>query len=124
MTEDEMRRLFSEMRDEPVPADSLARVRMGVDRRRRRQVVPWKILAGLAAAACIVAGFLILRPEKPVQQTGTVEIAQVLAAAPAEIPAPPAPKAKRVPRPRRVEAVPVSIRIETADPDVVILLVN
>jgi hypothetical protein len=124
MTEDEMRDLFREMREEPVPADSLARVRQGVEQRRRR-AAPWKILAALAAAACIVAGFLILRPGKPVQPASLPEIAQVTAAAPAEIPVPPAPKAKRARRRTpRAQAVPVLIRIETPDPDVVILLVN
>jgi len=124
MNEEEMRELFREMREEPVPADSLARVLAAVEQRRLHRVVPWKILAALAAAACIVAGFLILRPGKPVQQTGPVEIARAIPAVPAEIPVPPAPKAKRARRPQHVETVPVSIRIETPDPDVVILLVN
>ncbi len=124
MTEHEMRNLFREMREEPVPADSLTRVRQRVEQRRRR-TAPWKILAVLAAAACIVAGFLILRPGKPVPPVSLPEIAQVLPAAPAEIPVPPAPKAKHARRPTpRAQAVPVLIRIETPDPDVVILLVN
>ena len=123
MNEQEIRELFREMREEPVPADSLARVRARVDQRRRR-VGPWKILAALAAAACIVVGILILRPGKPIQRVSAPEIAQVIPAAPVEISVPPVPKARRVPRPRRAEAVPVLIRIETPDPDVVILLVN
>ena len=37
MNEQEMRELFREMRDEPVPADSLARVRAGVDQRIQKK---------------------------------------------------------------------------------------
>ena len=127
MNENEMRDVFRAMREEPVPADSLARVRAAVDQRGQSSAL-WKILALLAAAACLVAGFLILRPGKPVPKTAPVEIARTLpatatAAAP-EISVPPAPKAKRARRPRPVVSVPVSIRIETPDPDVVILLVN
>ena len=124
MNENEMRDVFRAMREDPVPADSLARVRAAVDQRRRSSA-PWKILALLAAAACLVAGFLILRPGKPVPKVAPVEIARTLPAAMApEISVPPAPKAKRTRRPRPVESVPVSIRIETPDPDVVILFVN
>lgn len=123
MNEDEMRELFREMREEPVPADSLARVRVGVEQRRRR-AAPWKILAAVAAAACIAAGFLFLTPGKPVQPASLPEIAQVTPAAP-EISVPPASKPKRARRRAlRTQAVPVLIRIETPDPDVVILLVN
>ena len=53
MTEREIQDLLRDMREEPVPADSLARVRMGVDQRRRR-VMPWKILAVLAVAVLLV----------------------------------------------------------------------
>ncbi len=123
MNENEMRDVFRAMREDPVPADSLARVRAAVDQRRRSSA-PWKILALLAAAACLVAGFLILRPGKPVPKAAPVEIAQTLPAVAPEISVPPAPKAKRARRPQPVESVPVSIRIETPDPDVVILLVN
>jgi hypothetical protein len=63
---------------------------------------------------------------QPVQNVSPPEVAQVLP--PAEIPALPEIPARPAPRPKRVrlrpEAVPVSIRIETPDPDVVILLVN
>ena len=130
MTEDEMRKLFREMRDEPVPADSLARVRAGVDQRihQRPWVSGWKIAAILVMAGCVVAGFLWLKAPRPVQQVNPPVIAQVLP--PVEIPAVPEVSVRRAPRPKRarprpvVEGVPVSIRIETPDPDVVILLVN
>jgi hypothetical protein len=131
MKEQEMRELFREMRDEPVPADSLARVRAGVEQRIHRKpwLSAWKIAAALVMAGFIVGAYFLLRPVKsvPIEQASPPEVAQVLPPAeiPAlpEIPARPAPRPKRV-RLRPVEAVPVSIRIETPDPDVVILLVN
>jgi len=133
MNENEIRELFREMRDEPVPADSLARVRAGVDQRihRRPWLSAWKIAAALVMAGCIVAGFVLLRPARkpaPIERPVAPEIAQVLP--PVEIPAPPGVPVRTAPRPKRaqprpaVEGVPVSIRIETPDPDVVILLVN
>ena len=133
MTEDEMRKLFREMRDEPVPADSLARVRASVDQRihQRPWLSVWKIAAALVMAGCIVGAFLLLRPGKsvPIEQVSPPEIAQVLpvpmeSAAPPKIPVRVASRPRRA-RPRAVvEGVPVSIRIETPDPDVLILLVN
>jgi hypothetical protein len=132
MKEDELRELFREMREEPVPADSLARVRASVDQRihDRRWLSAWKMAAALVMVGCIVAGYLWLRPAKvvqPVQKVSAPEIAQVLP--PVEMPALPEIPVRSAHRPKRarsrpVEAVPVSIRIETPDPDVVILLVN
>jgi len=129
MTEREIQDLFREMRDEPVPADSLARVRLGVEERTAKRS-GWKWVVPLALAASVVAGFLLLRPTKslvPVEQPGTPAIAQVLP--PPELPiqtAQTALRPKRVrPRPQRVASVPTMlIRIETPDPDVVILFVN
>jgi hypothetical protein len=125
MTEQEMRELFREMREEPVPADSLARVRVVVDRRIARRDW-WKLAIPLAVAGCIVAAFLMLRPAKtPVRTIEVVqpEIAQVLPQS--ELPVQTALRPKRSrPRPRPVEGEPVLIRIETPDPEVVILLVN
>jgi hypothetical protein len=132
MNEQEIRKIFREMRDEPVPADSLARVRAGVDRQTQKRpwMYAWKIAMALVMAGCVVAGFLWLRPGKsvPIQQVSQPENAQVLP--PVEIPALPKIPARRAPRPRRsrarpvVDGVPVSIRIETPDPDIVILFVN
>jgi hypothetical protein len=124
MNEQEMREVFREMREEPVPADSLARVRARLDQRVGRRSW-WKFAVPLVAAGCMVAGFLLLiRPAKePVRivEPAPVEIAQ--GQPPAEIPIPVAPRPRRV-RPRPAQAVPVLIRIETPDPDVVILFVN
>ena len=126
MNEDEMRELFREMRDEPVPADSLARVRLGVDQRIRKThwLTPLKIAAALVMAGCVVAGFVLLRPVRTpvqIQPPRQPEVAQVLPPPEAPVPAAPRPRRAR-PRPAKVE--PISIRIETPDPDVVILLVN
>jgi hypothetical protein len=124
MNEQEMRDLFREMRDEPVPADSLARVRAGVDRRIARRNW-WKLTIPLAVAGCIVAAFLMLRPAKtPVR---TIEIVQPEIAEVIPAPEPPVRSVSRprpVRRPQRVEGGPMLIRIETPDPEVVILLVN
>src|SRR5689334_11004199 len=82
MNEQEIRDLFREMRDEPVPADSLARARMGVAERigaerigRKRWWVPL-----LAIAGCLIGAFLLLKPAKapvPVQHPALPEVAQV-----------------------------------------------
>ena len=125
MTEQEMREVFREMREEPVPADSLARVRAGVDQRvgKRRW---WKFAVPVLVVGCIVAGFLFLKPAKiPVRtiEPAPLEIAQV--PPPKEIPVRIAPRPMRVrPRPQQVTTGPLLIRIETPGPDVVILLVN
>jgi len=123
MTEDEIRSLLREMREEPIPADSLARVRLGVEKRSGKRS-GWKWVVPLALAATVVAGFLLLRlakaPVRPVE-SAPIEVAQVQP--PPETPVRAAPHSKRV-RPEQVKAVPVLIRIETPDPDVVILFVN
>lgn len=132
MTEREIQDLLREMRDEPVPADSLTRVRVGVEERigKKSWIAGWKIAAALVMAGCIVGAFLLLRPGKPesIERPVVAEIAQVLP--PAESPLAVERPVVRVARAKRarprpvVETVPVSIRIETPDPDVVILLVN
>jgi hypothetical protein len=131
MTDDQMRGLFKEMRDEPVPADSLARVQLKVDERvspsPRRSMWWWR----LAAAALVVVftlGLLWKTPQAPLIATkppNPVETAKV------ERPAVADPPVVRPARPRRVEpaAQPtppgaVAIRIETPDPDVVIILLG
>ena len=124
MTEQEMRDLFREMREEPVPADSLARVRLKVDKRIGQRNW-WKFVVPLVAASCMVAGFLLLRPAGktvPIVLPPPPEVARALP--PLEIPTPAVSRPRRVPRPQHVEGAPVLIRIETPDPEVVILLVN
>ena len=59
MKEDEIRGLFRGMREEPVPLESLVRVRVLVEDRIRRRA-PWKIAAwAMAFAALSIAAFVI-----------------------------------------------------------------
>ena len=125
MTEDQMREIFREMRDEPVPADSLARVRARIEQPASKGNW-WKFAVPVAAAGCIVAGFLLMRPVRTIHtpappEMAPSEIAQVQA--PPEIPVRALTRPRRA-RPKPVAGAPVLIRIETADPEVVILLVN
>jgi hypothetical protein len=134
MTEDQIRELFREMRDEPVPPGSLARVRIGVaergrERGRERSQArswSWKIAALLLATGCVVLGALLFRPAAPIQKPELPMIARQ-AEVPVQRPAEPQTvrPVKHV-RKKAVAARPpgMLIRIETPDPDVVILLVN
>ena len=132
MTEDEIRLLLRELRDEPVPADSLARVRLAVAERSRRTSWlsgRWRMVGVIAATAMIVVIAMWLRPFR---QSSTPESALV------PVPPPPAVSQPTVKTPIKVAAKPkkenrrkaapkgegVLVRIETADPDVVILLVG
>jgi len=127
MTEDEIRELLREMRDEPVPPDSLARVRLGVAERGQARSGR-KIAALLLAAACLVLGVFLFRPAVPARKPGPVAIArqaEVPMLRPVQAPAVHSVKQTR----RRAAQSPkppgVLIRIENSDdPDVVILLVN
>ena len=135
MTEDQIRELFREMRDEPVPPDSKARVRMAVAERtqswpeklRRR----WKWLAALVAPACLLLVMLTTREKKIVLPPPPVVNPPVVASV--ETPAPAPPPQTHIVRARRHIAKPPReiasaganlIRIETPDPDVVILLIG
>ena len=135
MTEDEIRKLFREMRDEPVPPDSRARVRMAVAERtqswpeklRRR----WKWIAAVLASACLLLVLVMTRENKMVPPPAPVVNPPVVASVetPAPVP-PPRPHIvrarRRIAKPRR-ETAPGGaslIRIETPDPDVVILLIG
>jgi hypothetical protein len=120
MNEDQIRELLRDMRDDPVPADSLARVRGRVAERvaAKSWFKPW----GIAAMITIEPP---PRPAAPV--VAEVEYPRVAPAVPAR-PKPVVRKA-RVKPVRRVENVtasgaPVLIRIETPDPEVVILLIG
>lgn len=141
MNDEQLRELLHVMRDDPVPPDSLARVRQAVAARisertgRRGLAMMWKLALPLALAGCLAA--LLLRPSirhpppAPVQPVATVE-----QPAPAPVP----PKYAAVPSKRAHPAVTAArhlqpktppateqagaslIRIETPDPGVVILL--
>lgn len=128
MSEDEIQDLFREMRDEPVPADSLARVRTNVAERTRR-ASRWSIAKwALACSAVIVAGMLV-QSGAFVQKAVHVSLSSSQSERPLPLlPArePLRPAIRRVRRRRKPEppVQTVSIRIETPDPDVVIWLVG
>jgi hypothetical protein len=159
MNEDQIRELLHEMRDDPVPPDSLARVRAAVAQRQRRRVPwfrAWRVAATLMAAASAAAVFLVLRSGSAVQAPAPPAVAvQAAPEVPKVDPAPVSKPVRVVERPvrhlvkramRRPRAEPplpiapaavtpplvaptraeddVLIRIETPDPDVVILLVG
>jgi hypothetical protein len=145
MTEDEIRELFGEMRDEPVPADSLRRVRLAVAGRTHSRSGAWRrnraVLAAacgaLGTAACVVLLALWWREPAAVPRPAP----PVVARTPIEQPTKPVPpplraRGERRPSPgavarrqQRVRTTPTAtgdlvIRIETPDPDVVILLIG
>ena len=135
MNGEEIRGYLREMRDDPVPADSLARVRRRVEEQTRRPrwfgawwkaaiVVPLPILSLLL--------ILLIRREPsapPAPQAKPQPVARTQPA-PAVAPKPAPLLARRVPPPRpqprpepRKSEVSNLIRIETEDPNVVIMLV-
>jgi hypothetical protein len=143
MTEDKLRELFREMRDEPVPADSRAKVRIGVNREigLQKRRFGWR----LAAACAALAGAGLVAWNLPLVERPVTPVAVV--STPAVSPAAESPQVQEGPvravathhrsesRKRRmipaVAAPPLTeaspgtvIRIETPDPDVVILLVG
>jgi hypothetical protein len=140
MNEDRIRELLREMRDEPVPADSLARVRLAVAQRTRR-AWRWRLLTPALAATAVIALTVWLRTPQSLPQPAP----QVVAREQAPPPEPPEPRASvparpplRRPERRLVKTAPaakpervaepaeadVVIRIETPDPDVVLLLIG
>jgi len=147
MTEDEIRNLFRELRDEPIPPDTRVRVRAGVaERIQSRSWVSrfhgwWKIAAVLLATASIVAVLLFMRPSAAVREP-TPDVAARQGDAPFERATEKTAPARvnvlqrakhpsrRVVQPavRRLETPAsrdgVLIRIETPDPNVVIVLVG
>jgi hypothetical protein len=128
MTEEEIRNLFREMRDETVPADAVARVRARVADRVERKA-RWKIGAWFAAAATVLAAVLLILPQSRVHNPADApRIARKPDRPPPELPAftprltvRPAIRRRR-PRTEDSAAAPL-IRIETSDPEVVILLI-
>lgn len=141
MTEDDVRTLLRALRDEPVPADSLARVRLAAaertDERTRVRClgVGWKTWGVLAAAAVVVMLAVLFRPVEPSIRPAAGIRNDIQAS---HVPSPPIVRPKRSEAPataaakwkdkRRRKAAAnaedVIVRIETADPDVVILLIG
>jgi hypothetical protein len=136
MTENEIRDLFREMRDEEIPPDSLARVRLRVSERTevRKVFGPWKIAALLVAMGCVVFAMLWRRTTSPIPVPAAPVVARSVApqqTSAVEAPIERArPVARRAVKPvRHVERTLIAggaklIRIETPDPDVVILLIG
>jgi len=143
MNEDQIRELFREMREEPVPADSQARVRMEAARRITEiQKVwswwRWGAVAAAAACAVLVVVMVKQRPQVP-PAPPVASIKPVPVAPPRAIAAAKPPTRTRKARPEamaRTErqgvrakaadsvASNVVMRIETPDPNVVILLIG
>lgn len=130
MNEDRIRELLREMRDEPVPAGSLLRIQAGASERiaaSSRRGTVWRV--ALALAAGVVFAVLLLRPPKPQSVPESIALAPAgrppepeLAPAAAK-PAPAKPAVRRVRKPPSPDGGAI-IRIETPDPDVVILLIG
>lgn len=127
MTEDDIRNLLREMRNEPIPPDSLARVRLAVDRRKQRRWLPWTAAAFAAVVAALVLVAVLPRPVyPPVPRMPAIGKDLTLHQAPVK------PVQARHIVPKKAPKKPKSastgdgvvVRIETADPDVVILLIG
>jgi hypothetical protein len=133
MNEQEIRNLLREMRDEPVPVDSLVRVRLRLDDRIRRRA-RWRIGAWAMACASVLLAALFAWQgmqvrDMPRSEAERLPIVRGEKAQPEELPltiTPPAVRPAIRRTPHRVVRQPQSvvIRMETADPDVVILLVS
>jgi len=128
MNDEQMRDLFREMRDEPLPADSLVRVRMGVAERiaqpvRRPWWLRWQVLAaGVVGVALVVV--LVSRPAAVVTPVSTPVVAQretpVVEEKPVVAPRVRPAQARVRPKTEKKDAL---IRLETEDPNVLIFLV-
>jgi hypothetical protein len=138
MNDDQIRDLLRAMRDDPIPGNSLARVRQAVAARTpardagRAFGLIWKLAVPIALAGCIAA--LLLRPARhtapaPVQPVAVVEEPAPVLPQPAPVPQEHAHAVVRAAR--HLQTKPASapqeagaslIRIETSDPGVVILL--
>lgn len=142
MNDEELREFFLELRDEPVPAESLARVRIAVNQRlesrRRFGMWRWGLAAGLAATACLAAWSLMPGRGLPAQLPARIE-SSVLPQPPAPEPIPqqaPVPRRQAtvrtrpvriehpVPRPAESSEGAREIRIESPDSDVVLVLIG
>ena len=130
MTEDDIRAVLRDLRDEPVPADSRARVRAAVTKRtgsHRLLRWLWVSFAAAAAAAAMAAAIFAtvwLRPlNQPIAPLAIAVLTPVSPAiAKSKVNVAVRPKLP-IERRHAVKKSDVEVRIETADPDIVILLV-
>jgi hypothetical protein len=125
MNDKEMNDLLRGMRDEPVPMDSVRRVRARVAERTQPGARAWWWIPAVAAALLVGLWLSHGPTERPASTP-------VMVAEPKRQPQPtlhavsrpkPEPKPKPV-RPVRKREDKILIRIETPDPDVVILLIG
>jgi len=143
MKDDQLHELLGEMRDDLVPAESMARVRMAVtarmQARRRLFGMGWKVGGALALAGCLAGVMLRPRAVAPAQVPPAAPVVAAQQSAPV---AAPEPMQRPVVHTRaKAAAKPVSdvqqapdapgdagaheIRIENPyDPDVVIVLIG
>ena len=129
MTEDDIRSVLRDMREDPVPPDSLARVRMAVNERlAAKSRMPW--FAAVIAAATLAVFFLMLRPRTASVPTVATRSAPVVAREAKRGTGHPigtkSPRCEENQTAADCEAPddPLVVRIETEDPDVVILLLG
>ncbi len=121
MTEEDIRGLLREMREESLPADSLARVRRRLGERTASRL-RWKIAGLVLAPVCVLVLALALRnPAPPSIELPAVPPVRVETAV---MHSQPRHLVRRKQAERRATKPPVLIRIETPDPEVVILLVG
>ena len=137
MTEDEIRETLREMRDVPVPPDSLARVRLklehGIRRRFARRPAAFLVTVSATLLAVFLFGPVVHRrapvanpaaqrqPKMAVIEATRPEQQPAKDALPASIPI---VRAHHRLRRKAPAAAPVTIRIQTPDPDVLIVLVG
>lgn len=131
MKEERIHELFREMRDEAVPGDSLRRVRLSVAERTRPRFAWWRWgVAAAALAACVVLVVFLWPRQKEVvaprqDMARHVEPVMPVLKAPQENRPVAQPVTKHVRKPKvSKHDSGVVIRIETPDPDVVILLIG
>ena len=142
MSEEKLHELLRGMREDPIPVDSLARVRIGVTQRIRNGR-RWLVLSALSIAAVSVSAFVIIflpsaqplhnnatvvaRKSEPSLATKRQPTTKTLVLGKAHR----RPASRRVAKPNgglndlyRESAGSTLIRFETADPNVLILVVE
>lgn len=126
MNDERVREILRELGEEPVPGDSLARVRARVDERiAGRMRWRWWWIPAVAAVAVVMV-FVLWPPRVAVPPAAPAPTIAELPKPPVVEPklvAEPAPRPVAVHRRARVFDGPV-IRVETADPDVVLIFVT
>ena len=128
MSDESLRELFRELRDEPIPADSLARVRTSVHRgiaARRKRFFAFGAFATAAMVFLLV--FVLTPPRRGVAPPPTPPApltAPAILGQPVEQERVRQPARSVARRKKKQPEKPVLIRIETDDPEVVILLVG